>query len=96
MPKISSLDQGVSNLALKKLSKMTSDQFLADLKKQGITSLEGLVRQTLADAVVANRAGVAFDDETRGICYKFTTFRPHFDPGVLNEVLGQISKTLIH
>jgi hypothetical protein len=96
MSKIPSLDQGISNLALTHLSKMTSEQFLADFKKQGITDLEGLVKQTLADAAIAARQGVAFDDETRGICYKFTTFRPHFDPGALSEVLGQISQTLIH
>jgi len=94
MPKKTSLDAGISALALKKLSKATAQDFLAEFKRQGITSLEDLAKQTAAMARVAGRGGVAIDWEDHGICYKFTTFRPHFDPGALNEVLGQMNKTL--
>jgi hypothetical protein len=96
MPRKSSLDAGISALALKKLSKATAEDFMAEFKKQGITSLEDLAKQTAAVAQLAGKQGVAIDWEDHGICYKFTMVRPHFDPGALEQVLAQIGKTLIH
>jgi len=97
MPRKSpSLDNGISALALKKLSKATARDFLAAFKQQGITSLEDLAKQTAAVAQAAGKSGVAIDWEDHGICYKFTMVRPNFDPAALKGVLGQIGKTLIH
>jgi hypothetical protein len=89
-----SLEQGIRTLALKKLSKTTKEQFLAEFKNQGINSLDDLVVQTLKTAGAASKAGI-WDEEDRGICYKFTMWRPHFDPGNLKEVLAGIDQKLI-
>jgi hypothetical protein len=95
MPKkSSSLDAGISALALKKLSKVTAQDFLTEFKNQGITSLEDLAKQTAAVAQRAGRSGIAIDWEDMPMCYKFTMVRPHFDPGELDKVLTQMGKTL--
>jgi hypothetical protein len=97
MPKkLPSLDSGISALALKKLSKATARDFLVEFEKQGITSLEDFAKQTAAIAQAAGKSGVALDWEDHGVCYKFTMVRPHFDPGALKQVLGEISNELIH
>jgi hypothetical protein len=93
---LQSLDQALSVLALEKLSKKKPEEFLSELKQQGIGSLEDLVQKTLESARTAAQLGsVAFDDEIHGICYKFSTYRPHFDAGDLGAVINVISEKLI-
>jgi hypothetical protein len=90
------LDNGISALALKRLSKATPEDFLAEFKKQGITSLEDLAKQTAAIAQLSGKQGIAADWEDYGICYKFTMVRPKFDQGALKEILAQIETKFIH
>jgi hypothetical protein len=92
--KSSSLDAGIKALALKKLSKATAADFLAEFKKQGITSLEDLAKQAAATAQRGGGAGIAADWEDFLICYKFTMVRPHFDPDLLDKTLKQVDQSL--
>lgn len=88
-----SLDQAVSTLALKKLAKAKTAQVLADLERQGITSLEELVNETLTAARGASSRGYLLDEDVR-ICYRFTMYRPRFDTAALKDITNQIDKNL--
>ena len=55
------LNTAVSKAALTKISKKTPDQFVADLKEQGITSLEDLAQAMIGSARSGLRSGLAFD-----------------------------------
>jgi len=88
------LNAAVSKAALTKISKKTSDQFVADLKEQGITSLEDLAQAVIVSARSGLRSGLAFDPEDFPICYKFTSYRPRFDQRVLREITELVQQEL--
>ena len=88
-----SLDTSINTLALKKLAKAKTTQVLAELEKQGVTSLEELVNETLTAARGASSRGYMLDEDMR-ICYRFTMYRPRFDPGVLKDIVTQIDKNV--
>jgi hypothetical protein len=91
---IHSLDQAVGAFAQQKLSGLKAEDLLRDLHKQGIGNLEDLVKKTV-EAVHAGsqRGGFALDDDLIHYCYKFTTYRPHFDPQDGRE-FGEFLKTI--
>jgi hypothetical protein len=86
------LSSAVSKAALKKISTKSSEQFVADLKEQGINSLEDLANVLITTARSGSRSGLAFDPEDFPICYKFTTYRPRFDQRELQEIVNQINQ----
>jgi hypothetical protein len=91
-----SLEHALGAVALKRLASMQAHEFVASLKKQGINSLEDLANRTLETARTVSAAGAfaADDGEIWGICYKFTTYRPHFDPGTINQVVSIVEKSI--
>jgi hypothetical protein len=91
-----SLEHAISNAALQKLAKKTPAEFLREFKEQGIGSLEDLVNKTLESVrALAQSGNVAFSDEIIGVCYKFTSYRPHFDQAALGQVINEINQKLI-
>src|SRR4029077_7004873 len=90
-----SLDQALSAAALQSLAKMKPAAFLASLKRQGINSLDDLAAKALETAHAATQAGVlAVDPEVFGVCYKFSSYRPHFGPDLINSVVNIVQPTL--
>ena len=90
------LGNAISNVALKKISKKSSTQFVAELREQGITSLEDLASAVISAAKSGLGGTVAFDPEDFPICYKFTSYRPRFDQNILTDIVGQIDAKLMH
>jgi hypothetical protein len=71
------IDEAISNAALKTLANMKPEAFVEQLKARGITSLDDLARNTIATAKGALNSGLAeVDPEVFGVCYKFTV-QPH-------------------
>lgn len=90
------LGDAISKVALTKISKKSSTQFVAELREQGITSLEDLANAVISAAKSGLGSTVAFDPEDYPICYKFTTYRPRFDQDILTDIVGQIDAKLLH
>jgi hypothetical protein len=90
-----SLDHAISSVALSTLAKMTPADFVAQLKRQGIKGLDDLATHSLATARAASEAGqFALDPEVFGVCYKFTTARPHFDENTISQVINIVTPAL--
>jgi hypothetical protein len=71
------IDEAISNAALKTLAQMKPEAFVAQLKARGITSLDDLAKNTIATAKGALNSGLSeVDPEVFGVCYKFTV-QPH-------------------
>ncbi|SRR5712691_1026326 len=94
-PSPNSLDHALSAAALRSLAKMKPADLVASLKRQGINSLEDLAAKSLETAHSATQAGVlAVDPEVFGICYKFSSYRPHFGPSQINDVINIVKPAL--
>ena len=90
-----SLDHAIGAVALQVLAKMTPADFLASLQRQGISSLEDLATKSLETARSAVQAGtLAVDPEVFGVCYKFSSYRPHFSPNVINDVVNIVQQEI--
>src|SRR4051812_11507028 len=89
------LGDAISKAALRKISKKTTGQFVAELREQGISSLEDLANAVISTAKAGAGRTVAFDAEDFPICYKFTTMRPRFDKNTLDEIVNQIDQKLL-
>jgi len=91
-----SLENALGTAALNTLAKMTPAEFLANLKRHGINSLEDLANHSLATARAATEAGrFVVDPEEFGVCYKFSTARPHFAQDTIKEVVNLVQPALV-
>lgn len=71
------IDEAVSNAALKTLAQMKPEAFVEQLKARGISSLDDLAKTSIATAKSALNSGLSeIDPEVFGVCYKFTV-KPH-------------------
>jgi hypothetical protein len=90
-----SLDQAVGAFAQYKLRGLKEEDLLRELRQQGIGSLEDLVKKTVETVHAGSqRAGFTLDDDLLHYCYKFTTYRPHFDPQDGQEFGEFVNKTI--
>jgi|GEM_PF-4225265 hypothetical protein len=90
-----SLDQAVGAFAQQKLSGLKAEDLLRELRQQGIGSLEDLVKKTVETVHAGSqRGGFTLDDDLIHYCYKFTTYRPHFDPKDIQEFGSFLTKTI--
>ena len=90
-----SLDRAIGIVAINRVAQTKPEEFLAELKKQGINNLEDLVSATLESArTAARRGGLEFDDELHEICYKFTMYRPHFSDQDINQIINVAKQTV--
>ncbi|HMH41894.1 MAG TPA: hypothetical protein VK557_00300 [Pyrinomonadaceae bacterium] len=87
-----SLEQSIRAAAVKNLASKSTAQILREFKDQGITSLEDLAKNIVTSAKGAG-ASAAFDDEIFGVCYKFTTYRPHFGTKDITNVINVVKNT---
>ena len=90
------LNKAISEAALKKIASKSPDHFVKQLKEQGIGSLEDLAKALIETASSGLGSRIAWDPEDFPICYKFTSYRPHFDPTQLERVVSQINQHLLH
>jgi hypothetical protein len=90
------LNRAISEAALKKISRKSPDHFVKQLKEQGIGSLEDLAKALIETASSGLQSAIAWDPEDFPICYKFTTYRPRFDPTKLENIVSQIDQQLLH
>ena len=90
-----SLDRAIGIVAINRVAQTKPEEFLAELKKQGINTLEDLVAKTLETArTAARQGGVEFDEELHEICYKFTMYRPHFSDQDINQIINVAKQTV--
>ena len=90
-----SLDHAISSVALSTLANMKPADFVAQLKRHGINSLDDLATHSLATARAASEAGqFTLDPEVFGVCYKFTTARPHLDENIISQVINIVKPAL--
>jgi hypothetical protein len=90
-----SLDQAVGAFAQQKLSGLKAEDLLRELRQQGIGSLEDLVKKTVETVHAGSQRGFNADDDLfHTYCYKFTTYRPHFDPKDVQEFGNFLTKTI--
>ena len=88
-----SLEQAIRTAAVKNLASKSTNQILREFKDQGIGSLEDLAKNIVTSAKSAGRSSAAFDEEIFGICYKFTTYRPHFTNQDITNVINVVKNT---
>jgi hypothetical protein len=94
-PTSGSLNHALNNAAIHRVARTKPEDMLADLKKQGVHSLEELVQKTLEVArATASNASAALDDEVLPYCYKFTSYRPHFSEQDISEIVNLANKTV--
>ena len=87
--KIHSLDQAVAVHATRKLAATKPQDLVAELRAQGIGTIEDLAKVIVSHAAGAVR-GNAYDAEYFPVCYKFTTARPHFGDISREELQGLV------
>ncbi len=87
------LEQAVRAAAVKNIASKSTDQILREFRDQGIGSLEDLAKNIVTSAKSAGRSSAAFDDEIFGVCYKFTTYRPHFSNQDITNVVNAVKNT---
>ncbi len=92
MGKAQSLDHAVRVLAAKKLASSKPEQILAQLKRNGIGSLDDLAAKVVENATrsVQGGASASYDDDIPMICYKFSTFRPVLGVSELEQEVADL------
>ena len=88
-----SLEQAIRTAAVKNLASKSTNQILREFKDQGIGSLEDLAKNIVTSAKSAGRSSAAFDEEIFGVCYKFTTYRPHFNNQDITNVVNVVKNS---
>jgi hypothetical protein len=87
------IDEAVSNAALKTLAQMKPEAFVKQLKARGITSLDDLAKTSIATAKGALNSGLSeVDPEVFGVCYKFTVKPHHLSTADINAVTKVIQE----
>ena len=88
-----SIEQAIRTAAVKDLASKSTNQILREFKDQGIGTLEDLAKNIVSSAKSEGRSSAAFDEEIFGVCYKFTTYRPHFTNQDITNVINVVKNT---
>ena len=87
------LDEAISNAALKTLAHMKPEVFVERLRARGITSLDDLAKTSISTAKSALNSGLSeVDPEVFGVCYKFTVQPHHLGQTDINAVTKVIQE----
>jgi hypothetical protein len=90
------IDEAVSNAALKTLAQMKPEAFVQRLKARGITSLDDLAKTSIATAKGALNSGLSeVDPDVFGVCYKFTVQPHRLTAADLNAVTKVIQERVL-
>ncbi len=88
-PKNQNLNAALSAAALEDIANTSPKQFVAELKEQGIDSLETLAKNLIATARERSASGALTYFEY-DICYKFTRYRPRWDDSAVQKFADEI------